>query len=204
MADTNSEQQEMNNSEKKEPPEKKGATPVASAQLPKAAPSAATPTPQTYGNVQQVAQQSLQKIPQQAPQKKVQQVPQQQQLQQKAVPQSSQQMVQQVPTLQQTVKQQQQQQIEKQQQQQKQQQQKQQGELAELQSRNSQSIFDEESIEVYDNGRYFRSTEQIGKGKFKLVFRGFDAKGGQDIAWSKINLNVQNLNLASAHILPTS
>eukprot|EP01026_Neomeris_dumetosa_P040193 TRINITY_DN33188_c0_g1_i6.p1 TRINITY_DN33188_c0_g1~~TRINITY_DN33188_c0_g1_i6.p1 ORF type:complete len:328 (-),score=35.40 TRINITY_DN33188_c0_g1_i6:43-1026(-) len=85
-----------------------------------------------------------------------------------------------------------------QQQQQDQQQQKLQSSHPVLLGESSKSLFDEESVEVYDNGRYLRSTEQIGKGRFKVVFRGFDAKQGQDIAWSKINLKAQNLSMEEA------
>eukprot|EP01025_Chloroclados_australasicus_P006571 TRINITY_DN12105_c0_g1_i1.p1 TRINITY_DN12105_c0_g1~~TRINITY_DN12105_c0_g1_i1.p1 ORF type:complete len:566 (-),score=92.68 TRINITY_DN12105_c0_g1_i1:168-1865(-) len=97
-------------------------------------------------------------------------------------------------TMQKTSNVQQQQQTQQQQQQWKQNQ-------AELQSESSKSMFDEEAVEVYDGGRYFRSTDQIGKGRFKLVYRGFDAKGGQDIAWSKISLTAQKLNMNEAGAL---
>mmetsp|Transcript_43058 Transcript_43058/g.102220 ORF Transcript_43058/g.102220 Transcript_43058/m.102220 type:complete len:419 (+) Transcript_43058:474-1730(+) len=41
--------------------------------------------------------------------------------------------------------------------------------------------------------RYVRYGEQIGRGRFKAVYRGFDEKLGMDVAWAKIDATQNNL-----------
>lgn len=43
-------------------------------------------------------------------------------------------------------------------------------------------------------GRYVRYGEQIGRGRFKAVYRGFDEKLGMDVAWAKIDGTENNLD----------
>jgi hypothetical protein len=44
------------------------------------------------------------------------------------------------------------------------------------------------------SGRYSRYKQQVGSGRFKNVFKGFDEKQGIDVAWSKIEADDNNLN----------
>ena len=44
-------------------------------------------------------------------------------------------------------------------------------------------VVERESVQ----GRYVRYGEQIGRGRFKAVYRGFDEKLGMDVAWAKID-----------------
>jgi hypothetical protein len=43
-------------------------------------------------------------------------------------------------------------------------------------------------------GRYSRYGQQVGSGRFKLVYKGFDEKQGIDVAWSKIEAGSNNLS----------
>ena len=42
-------------------------------------------------------------------------------------------------------------------------------------------------------GRYSRYKQQVGSGRFKNVFKGFDERQGIDVAWSKIEAEPNNL-----------
>jgi WNK lysine deficient protein kinase len=54
------------------------------------------------------------------------------------------------------------------------------------------------AIEVSPTGRYIRYGEVLGRGAYKVVFRGFDKEQGIEVAWSKIALS--NLEVdASLH-----
>ena len=46
---------------------------------------------------------------------------------------------------------------------------------------------DEEVVERDPSGRYSRYKQEVGTGRFKHVYKGFDEKQGIDVAWSKIN-----------------
>lgn len=48
-----------------------------------------------------------------------------------------------------------------------------------------------------DEQRFCRYAEVIGEGRFKVVYRGFDETGGQDIAWGVIRADEQRLDAAS-------
>ena len=54
---------------------------------------------------------------------------------------------------------------------------------------------DDEGVVERDSvlGRYVRYAEQIGRGRFKAVYRGFDEKLGIDVAWAKISGTENNL-----------
>lgn len=43
-------------------------------------------------------------------------------------------------------------------------------------------------------GRYSRYKQQVGSGRFKVVFKGFDEKQGIDVAWSKIEADPNGLS----------
>ena len=43
-------------------------------------------------------------------------------------------------------------------------------------------------------GRYSRYRQQVGSGRFKVVFKGFDEKQGIDVAWSKIQADTNGLS----------
>ena len=43
-------------------------------------------------------------------------------------------------------------------------------------------------------GRYSRYRQQVGSGRFKNVFKGFDERQGIDVAWSKIEADPNNLS----------
>ncbi|KAL6776717.1 hypothetical protein ACKKBF_B30670 [Auxenochlorella protothecoides x Auxenochlorella symbiontica] len=45
---------------------------------------------------------------------------------------------------------------------------------------------DDDVVEQDPSGRFSRYASQVGSGRFKQVYRGFDEKRGLDIAWSKI------------------
>jgi WNK lysine deficient protein kinase len=48
-----------------------------------------------------------------------------------------------------------------------------------------------------DEQRFCRYNEVIGEGRFKVVYRGFDETGGQDIAWGVISADQQHLDSES-------
>lgn len=43
-------------------------------------------------------------------------------------------------------------------------------------------------------GRYSRYKQQVGSGRFKVVYKGFDEKQGIDVAWSKIEADPNGLS----------
>lgn len=45
-------------------------------------------------------------------------------------------------------------------------------------------------------GRYSRYKHQVGSGRFKVVYKGFDERQGIDVAWSKIEADPNNLSPA--------
>ncbi|MEW5313631.1 MAG: hypothetical protein WDW38_005183 [Sanguina aurantia] len=53
---------------------------------------------------------------------------------------------------------------------------------------------DDETAERSPDNRYHRSTELVGKGRFKKVYKAFDSQNGIDVAWSKISAEANNLS----------
>lgn len=56
------------------------------------------------------------------------------------------------------------------------------------------SLEDDETAERSPDNRYHRSTELVGKGRFKKVYKAFDSQNGIDVAWSKISADANNLS----------
>ncbi|KAI3433343.1 hypothetical protein D9Q98_003161 [Chlorella vulgaris] len=55
---------------------------------------------------------------------------------------------------------------------------------------------EEEAVEQDPTGRYSRYKHQVGSGRFKVVYKGFDERQGIDVAWSKIEADPNNLSPA--------
>lgn len=53
---------------------------------------------------------------------------------------------------------------------------------------------EEEVAETDPEGRYYRYTEVVGKGRFKRIFKAFDTQIGIDVAWSKISAEPHHLS----------
>ncbi|KAK9819614.1 hypothetical protein WJX72_000313 [[Myrmecia] bisecta] len=58
---------------------------------------------------------------------------------------------------------------------------------------------DDEIAEHDPTGRYCRYKQEVGKGRFKQVYKGFDEKQGIDIAWSKIQRDRNHLDEQQMH-----
>lgn len=54
---------------------------------------------------------------------------------------------------------------------------------------------EDEVAETDPEGRYYRYTEVVGKGRFKQIFKAFDTNMGIDVAWSKISADSNQLNM---------
>ena len=54
---------------------------------------------------------------------------------------------------------------------------------------------DDMALEQDPSGRFSRYAQKVGSGRFKIVYKGFDEKHGIDVAWSKIDANVNNMEL---------
>lgn len=44
-------------------------------------------------------------------------------------------------------------------------------------------------VEVSPKGRFKRFGEELGRGAYKIVYKGVDNETGREIAWNVINLN---------------
>lgn len=44
-------------------------------------------------------------------------------------------------------------------------------------------------VEVSPKGRFKRFVEELGRGAYKIVYKGVDNETGREIAWNVINLN---------------
>lgn len=53
---------------------------------------------------------------------------------------------------------------------------------------------EDEVVEQDPTGRYSRYRQQVGAGRFKVVYKGFDEKQGIDVAWSKIEADSNGLS----------
>jgi WNK lysine deficient protein kinase len=53
---------------------------------------------------------------------------------------------------------------------------------------------EDEIAEMDPEGRYYRYTELVGKGRFKQIFKAFDTQIGIDVAWSKLNADAHHLS----------
>ncbi|KAL4418974.1 hypothetical protein ABPG77_000887 [Micractinium sp. CCAP 211/92] len=53
---------------------------------------------------------------------------------------------------------------------------------------------EDEVVEQDPTGRYSRYKQQVGSGRFKVVYKGFDEKQGIDVAWSKIEADPNGLS----------
>ena len=54
---------------------------------------------------------------------------------------------------------------------------------------------DDMALEMDPSHRFSRYHQKVGSGRFKRVYRGFDEKNGIDVAWSKIERHVNNMEL---------
>ncbi len=54
---------------------------------------------------------------------------------------------------------------------------------------------DSMALEQDPSGRFSRYAQKVGSGRFKTVYKGFDEKHGIDVAWSKIESDVNNMDL---------
>ena len=54
---------------------------------------------------------------------------------------------------------------------------------------------DDMALEQDPSHRFSRYQQKVGSGRFKRVYRGFDEKNGIDVAWSKIERHVNNMEL---------
>ncbi|CAL8465728.1 g5264 [Coccomyxa elongata] len=54
---------------------------------------------------------------------------------------------------------------------------------------------DSMALEQDPSGRFSRYAQKVGSGRFKTVYKGFDEKHGIDVAWSKIDSHVNNMDL---------
>ena len=54
---------------------------------------------------------------------------------------------------------------------------------------------DDMALEMDSSHRFSRYHQKVGSGRFKRVYRGFDEKNGIDVAWSKIERHVNNMEL---------
>lgn len=57
---------------------------------------------------------------------------------------------------------------------------------------------DDEVVEVDPGRRFHRYKEQVGEGRFKKVFRGYDTEEGVDVAWSKVYAEENGVDAAQA------
>ncbi|WIA17815.1 hypothetical protein OEZ85_009324 [Tetradesmus obliquus] len=53
---------------------------------------------------------------------------------------------------------------------------------------------EDEVAEVDPEGRYYRYTEVVGRGRFKQIYKAFDTQIGIDVAWSKITAEPHHLS----------
>ena len=44
-------------------------------------------------------------------------------------------------------------------------------------------------VEISPKGRFKRFQEELGRGAYKIVYKGVDNETGREIAWNVINLN---------------
>jgi WNK lysine deficient protein kinase len=58
---------------------------------------------------------------------------------------------------------------------------------------------EDEIAEMDPEGRYYRYTELVGKGRFKQIFKAFDTQIGIDVAWSKLNADAHRLSEEQLH-----
>ena len=54
---------------------------------------------------------------------------------------------------------------------------------------------DDMALEQDPSHRFSRYQQKVGSGRFKRVYRGFDEKNGIDVAWSKIERHINNMEL---------
>jgi WNK lysine deficient protein kinase len=54
-------------------------------------------------------------------------------------------------------------------------------------------------LHTYYTGRFSRYKQQVGSGRFKTVYRGFDERRGVDVAWSKIEADDNHLSRDQMH-----
>lgn len=54
---------------------------------------------------------------------------------------------------------------------------------------------DDVALEQDPSRRFSRYATKVGSGRFKRVYKGFDEKNGIDVAWSKIERHVNNMEL---------
>ncbi len=54
-------------------------------------------------------------------------------------------------------------------------------------------------MHTYYTGRFSRYKQQVGSGRFKTVYRGFDERRGVDVAWSKIEADDNHLSRDQMH-----
>ncbi|CAI9092148.1 OLC1v1027323C1 [Oldenlandia corymbosa var. corymbosa] len=71
---------------------------------------------------------------------------------------------------------------------------------------NSENDDDEAISEVSPCGRFVRSDEVLGRGAFKVVYKGFDLELGFEVAWCQINMNreidsVKSRLLSEVHLM---
>lgn len=62
---------------------------------------------------------------------------------------------------------------------------------------------EDEVAEMDPEGRYYRYTELVGKGRFKQIFKAFDTQIGIDVAWSKLNAAAHQLSEEELHQVMT-
>lgn len=65
--------------------------------------------------------------------------------------------------------------------------------------RDGQEDEDEEIAESDPTNRYNRYEQEVGHGRFKQVYKGFDMQQGIDVAWSKIQQGQNNLDEEQMH-----
>mmetsp|Transcript_44291 Transcript_44291/g.118161 ORF Transcript_44291/g.118161 Transcript_44291/m.118161 type:complete len:169 (-) Transcript_44291:18-524(-) len=47
-------------------------------------------------------------------------------------------------------------------------------------------------VETDPTGRYQRSSEKLGEGSFKVVYRAFDSEHGKEVAWNQVRISGKN------------
>jgi WNK lysine deficient protein kinase len=44
-------------------------------------------------------------------------------------------------------------------------------------------------VEISPKGRFTRSNEELGRGSYKIVYKGIDSNTGNEVAWNTVQLS---------------